>query len=761
MFRKSLLLSVMIAACCMAVPFNVTENGKPVADIVGGGRPNATIRHAAEELQLWVKEITGAELPVVQTAGTLPNHIHLGTSQEVRQRYAKDFLTLGETDGYSVRRHGNELYIFGGVPKGVLNGVYRILQRNTDIIWARPDPEIGTLFTPNPTLSFKDNDYMDVPLMLLRGWKIDYPVPNKEVMWAIRNCANWCSVPKDTAMLANRNDWGIPQEVWYGHNVINRYIRKAEFWHTHPEFYAMVKGERKEPNNAYFTGTQLCFTNKEMTAEFIKRLEANISANPKDKWFSVCMEDNDVFCECPNCREPIKLSNGQMLTQKDPAFASTRFFMFLNKLARHLQKNHPGLGISTYAYLFAEIAPAIHVEDNVRVICTAPFKNVKYPVYAPQNEYSMKRLQSWLDIGKVRELVLYDYHGLSVDYPRPLDENTAYDYRFSYERGIRSAYSEILQDDASRINIYGNQNTHAGNWDGNEVYYWVINQLLWNPYQDIQQLRKIAIERIYGAAAEDVAEYLSLVGDAWNASPAESVYHTGAPILWYAIVQCGYVEKCRDALNRAKGRELSPKSRKHLERLATMFESKDVIKAYPEYLAYSRKLREHPSIYNNIIKNPSFEEHGDLSGVKQTDTTTLGANNWNFWRRNYGKCGISEKGAEDGKSCAWFADTDNACLLQDVNLKAGKYIVRAKVKVEDSVHSSATISIRFRSKDNKKWDDASSFKFFQPNMKMGEWSEIEGFFFTPPYDVRLSFQLGVWQSKGKVFFDNIELYRMD
>jgi len=38
--------------------------------------------------------------------------------------------------------------------------------------------------------------------------------------------------------------------------------------------------------------------------------------------------------------------------------------------------------------------------------------------------------------------------------------------------------------------------------------------------------------------------------------------------------------------------------------------------------------------------------------------------------------------------------------------------------------------------------------------------EIDGFFFTPPYEVRLIFQLGTAKSKGKVFFDNVELYRI-
>nr|MCR5382699.1 hypothetical protein [Lentisphaeria bacterium] len=195
--KKFFFFFSILTACCLATPFPVTENGRPVADIVLADNTDVTLRHAADELQLWMKEITGAELPVLQTPGELSQHIWLGTTAVVQQRYAKDFLTLDKTDGYAVRRDGNNLYLYGAMSKGVLNGVYRLLQRNTDIIWVRPDTEIGTIFTVTPTLSLKENDYMDVPLMLLRGWKVDYPVPNPEVMWNIRNCANWCSIPKE------------------------------------------------------------------------------------------------------------------------------------------------------------------------------------------------------------------------------------------------------------------------------------------------------------------------------------------------------------------------------------------------------------------------------------------------------------------------------------------------------------------------------------------------------------------------------------
>ena len=60
--KISFFIFSFLTACCMATPFPVTENGHAVADIVLDAKADVTLRHAADELKLWIKEITGAEL---------------------------------------------------------------------------------------------------------------------------------------------------------------------------------------------------------------------------------------------------------------------------------------------------------------------------------------------------------------------------------------------------------------------------------------------------------------------------------------------------------------------------------------------------------------------------------------------------------------------------------------------------------------------------------------------------------------------------
>ena len=48
------------------IPIILVKDGLACAEIVIGDNPDITIRHAADELRHWVKEISGAELYKVE-----------------------------------------------------------------------------------------------------------------------------------------------------------------------------------------------------------------------------------------------------------------------------------------------------------------------------------------------------------------------------------------------------------------------------------------------------------------------------------------------------------------------------------------------------------------------------------------------------------------------------------------------------------------------------------------------------------------------
>ncbi len=62
--------------------------------------------------------------------------------------FPDDARKIGATDGFAIRRRGDDLYLFGTKPRASVYAVATLLEENTDIIWARPSEDFETVFTP-------------------------------------------------------------------------------------------------------------------------------------------------------------------------------------------------------------------------------------------------------------------------------------------------------------------------------------------------------------------------------------------------------------------------------------------------------------------------------------------------------------------------------------------------------------------------------------------------------------------------------------
>ena len=62
---------LVFAASCTGEPIVLVKDGSACAEIVVGDNPDITIKHAADELTYWVKEISDADLPIVATSSSV------------------------------------------------------------------------------------------------------------------------------------------------------------------------------------------------------------------------------------------------------------------------------------------------------------------------------------------------------------------------------------------------------------------------------------------------------------------------------------------------------------------------------------------------------------------------------------------------------------------------------------------------------------------------------------------------------------------
>ena len=113
------LASLLLGACSKSIVLNDYVIVKPAA-------ATATEAKAASELQKYLFEISGAELPVVSdTAPPTDREILIGITNRLRD----DSLARFGEDGFVIRTDGKRLAIYGGPRHGALYGVYTLLEK--------------------------------------------------------------------------------------------------------------------------------------------------------------------------------------------------------------------------------------------------------------------------------------------------------------------------------------------------------------------------------------------------------------------------------------------------------------------------------------------------------------------------------------------------------------------------------------------------------------------------------------------------------
>lgn len=104
------------------------QAGQPNAQIVLSAAPTPVERQAAEELQRFVRQMSGATLPIGAGRATAQSHIYIGAAAP------PDGLNLSPEalgfDGYLVKTQGTDLILTGIKPYSCLYAVYHLLERH-------------------------------------------------------------------------------------------------------------------------------------------------------------------------------------------------------------------------------------------------------------------------------------------------------------------------------------------------------------------------------------------------------------------------------------------------------------------------------------------------------------------------------------------------------------------------------------------------------------------------------------------------------
>jgi len=341
-------ISTLLGALCLvAAGLSSPGSGLPVAGMANWKIvcPPAAIeseKYAAKEFQTLFQEMTGCTLPLVETMPADSGAVLIGPDAVQQAAPGVKFPALGE-EGLGIQIDARRICITGGRPRGTLYGVYDFFEEECGARFLTFD---CTAFPPGAaTRELRLGRRHWLPQFSFR-WSY-YGECNRRPDFAARLRVNTIS---DDPKLGGRTGYRL-----VSHNVAYL-VPPEKFGKDHPEYYALVDGHRKldQPGG----GPQLCVSNPQLLEVMVKAVLAEIEKNPTARNINIAQMDQSDYCTCPNCAA---------IDAREESHAGANL-AFVNAVAERVEKVHPEVLISAYAYDYTRKPPkTLRARHNVMI----------------------------------------------------------------------------------------------------------------------------------------------------------------------------------------------------------------------------------------------------------------------------------------------------------------------------------------------------------------------------------------------------------
>lgn len=457
------------------------------ATIVIPEDPDWLEEYAANELQRYVKKITGKELVIESEGEQLSGFgIWLGHTDSAEQAG----LVPGEAelarDGYAARCDDSGLVVCGASPLGTLFGVYDIVEREFGVRWFQPGTS-DEYVPESPTLSIGTFNRRVRPSFEFR-W-----IHNSD--WSLKQRMN-CHVKVDSRPVGV--NW-----KWHFHTFAIL-IPPEKYSREHPEWFAMVDGERQTYDKRPSHGAQLCTTNPDVIDKLAEGMITTLDADPSIDIITLSPNDGGGFCECPKCTALDEPERGWF------AKYSKRLAILDKEISRRVAQEHPDVLIKVGAYAMYALPPDIsgwRPEPNQIIqLCHIYFCH-NHPItsdkcqpgeaYEPShnflpNQRFAELTRQWA--GLTDNLFIYEYYALGgwskTNMLWPMVHTMRHDIPFYRDCGARGFYTQVAD------------------WPRSPLNYYVAAKLAWNADLDVDWLVDDFCRSFFGQAAEPMKAYL-------------------------------------------------------------------------------------------------------------------------------------------------------------------------------------------------------------------------------------------------------------
>jgi len=488
-------------------PVVLATNGTTFYQVVKPSNATAVDDYAARELVLYLKQITGAEFPVVtpESRDATRPALFLGLSDPARKIIGQDPLGSLKDQEHVARSLGPDIFIYG---KGVHGNLYAVMEfMETSLGWRwfsvfeHPVTPSRPTVTLEPFNRKKGFSYAYRKVDMQRGFDYYYQqgmnmgFDDRKRMFEKRrgtltNLACFVSeIPEDTAghslfsyippdpkdSSADRFDW----------------LEKKNYFETNPDFFSQLENGRRVNNR------QLCFGNPGLRKEFTKNVLKHIGASGDAILLNIAaMDTPGPFCSCKACKaleEKYKSPGGPICD-------------YLIELCGLLREKHPRVLVKTYAYRRSQTQkpPALpagqKLPENL-IIDFAPIEDNYFADWShpdPRIKETYADLQAWGRITREGNLWAWLYpNGYGSGYVLPVGnvERNINQMRLMHAAGVRGVKTDQI-----------GYHQRVG-WS--ELHSYLYYKLCRDVNADTDAIIKEFTDYFYGPAAPLMRKYLA------------------------------------------------------------------------------------------------------------------------------------------------------------------------------------------------------------------------------------------------------------
>lgn len=470
--------------------------------------PTAVERSAAAELADGIRRMTGVEPRMVSEglAGTDGKRFYVGRTLRSREVFGES--PVWKDDEVAVRSIEDGLVLDGHPQRGPIYAVDTYLEDACGVRWwTSTESDYPTL----RALPVKDVNIRHAsPFKYRETYYLDALDPTFKVRLKGNVTSRTKYVKRQPARIAAEQGGDsalhfFPERKSAYHSNLVILPPSAHFA-THPEWYSLVDGVRKP--------VQLCMTNPEMKAEYIRSIRRLLAAHPESDFIQVSQNDGRVVCQCERC-QAAEAEDG----------LSGLYLGFANDVAAAIEKDFPRVTVDTFAYRFTRKPPKrTRPRHNVTVrLCDIECAFNAPLAGSPLNADFLADLEGWREIAAGR-LYLWDY---TTDFsacmiPHPNLHVLTDNVRLFARSGALGVFAQ------------GDATCRAGFMA--PLMAWTMSHLLWKPEADGRRLVDEFLSGYYGSAAPHLRCALSVVEEggrrAAERGKAVGCYHVNVDAFW-------------------------------------------------------------------------------------------------------------------------------------------------------------------------------------------------------------------------------------